>query len=180
MQNLSINIDFVVINTEDTKILLIGDKSQWGVAENQPAYIKLLPPGSTNWITTSFAKKKINIFDSINLGFDCLVESCEPQTPTDLMDGVWEICLQSSYEGIEKKRYFLKDDSLRLQLDELYIRQGLDYDPHSDLIRDAEKVEFFLNVAKASIKKGDHVKAKRAYDEAVKTLEKYNDCKDCL
>jgi hypothetical protein len=180
MDNFSVHIDFVVINTEDSKLLMIGDKSRWGVAENEPAYIKLLPPGSTSWISTSVAKGKINIFNSINLGFDCLVESCSPQEYTDLMDGIWEICLLSNFEGLEKKLYFLKDDSLRLALDEVYIKQGLEYDPHSDLIRDTEKIEFFLFVAKAAVKKGDHVKAKKAYDEAKKALEKYSNCKDCI
>ena len=180
MNNFSVKIDFVVINTEDPKILLIGDKSSWGVAKKQPSYIKILPPGSTSWITTSFAKEKINIFTSINLGFDCLVESCQEQLPTDLMDGIWEICLQSSYEGLEKKRYFLKDDSIRLELDKLYVKQGLDYNPHSSLIEDTDQVEYFLKVAKSFIKRGDHVKAKMAYDEARKTLDKYNECKDCI
>jgi hypothetical protein len=96
------------------------------------------------------------------------------------MDGIWEICLLSNFEGLEKKLYFLKDDSLRLALDEVYIKQGLEYDPHSDLIRDTEKIEFFLFVAKAAVKKGDHVKAKKAYDEAKKALEKYSNCKDCI
>lgn len=180
MENFSVNIDFVVIKTEDSKILMIGDKSNWGVASNLPAYIKLLPPGSINWITTNFAKNKINIFNSINLGLSCIIDDCGEETFQDLDDGVWEICLQSSFEDLNKKIYFLKDDVLRLALDKLYIEQSLDYDPTSDVIQSLDKAEFFLAVAHASIKKGDHVRAKKAYIEAKKEVEKYNNCKDCF
>jgi hypothetical protein len=180
MTDLSVDIDFIILNTFDKKIISIGDISKWGVAENLPANILITPPGSTRRINVVFSKHQLNIFNSTNLGQSCVTDGCGGQRYEDLADGVWEFCLQSAYEGLEKKRYFLKDDSIRLELSKMYIKQNLKYDPDSRIFKDAEIVRFLLESAQAFMLDGDISMAKIAFDSAQKELEKYNDCKNCI
>ena len=179
MSELSVKIDFLVVNTKDKKSIWIGDQSQWGVAENLPAYLEILVPGSTRWLTHNFIKKNLHILNSTNLGLSCVTDGCGGQEYEDLPDGVWEFCLKSSFEGLNKKRYYLKSDSLRVEADKVYIKVGLDYDPSKQVIKDLEKFEFFMTASEAYMRRGDHVKAKRAFDEASKLIENYKNCKNC-
>ena len=179
MSTLSVNINFVIMSLEDPKKILIGDTSNWGVAQNLPAYLKVIPPGSTKSINLNFAKNTLTTLKSTNLGLQCLTGDCNETEQIDLQDGIWEFCLQSSFNNLNKKRWFLKDDSLRLEIDKIYIKAGIDYNPDSVVIEALSEIEFLLTSARAHIKKGDFVKAKRAFDEATKLTEKYNQCKEC-
>ena len=166
------NIDFIVLNTKDPSIIGIADKSVWGVAEALPAHLIVTPPGSTRSISLVFAKEKITFLNSTNLGLTCVTDGCEGQEYEALQDGVWEFCLQSGYTGIEKKRFYLKDDSLRMELGKMYIKQNLKYDPDSEIFKQTQRVRFYLDSAQAFIKDGDIVWAKRAFDQANKLFNK--------
>lgn len=180
MSNLSIIIDFIILSgEEDPKRIFLADASNWGVAKGLPAYLQVTPPGASTPTNLTFAKEKFTILHSVNLGLSCYTSGCNEVELVDLPDGIWEFCLQSSFNGLNKKRYFLKDDSLRLEIDKIYIRLGLQYDHGSDVIKGLRRIEHFLISAKTFIKRGDIVRAKRAYDEALKTTEKYSNCKDC-
>ncbi len=179
MSDLSVNIDFIVLNTVDPKTICIGDKSAWGIAETQPAYLLVYPPGSTTSINLSFVKHNLMFLTSDNLGLSC-IEQCATQKLEDLDDGVWQFCLQSNYEGLNKSRYFLKTDSLRIEIDKLYIKEGIEYNPESVIVKALEKTEWLLNVAQAAMREGDKQKAMKAFNIACKTVEKYKDCKNCI
>lgn len=180
MSNLSVIVDFIILSgEEDPKRIFLADSSNWGVAQDLPSYLEVTPPGSTKKINLTFAKEKFTILNSVNLGLSCYTSGCNEQILVDLPDGVWEFCLSSSFENLNKKRYFLKDDTLRLDVDKIYIRLGLDYDNSSDIMKGLRRIEHFLIAAKVFIKRGDIVKAKRAYDEASKITERYLNCKDC-
>lgn len=179
MSELSVKIDFLVVNTKETTSIWIGDQSQWGVAENQPAYLEILIPGSTRWLTHNFIKKNLHILNSTNLGLSCVTDGCGGQEYEDLPDGVWEFCLKSSFEGLNKKRYYLKNDSLRVEANKIYIKAGLDYDPANKIIKELEKFQFMMIVSEAFMEEGDHVKAKKAFEEATKVIENLKSCKDC-
>jgi hypothetical protein len=181
MSSLSVIIDFVILNTDDNKIICIGDKSQWGVAENLPAYLLVKVPGSDNFINLNFSKNRLVFLTSVNLGLSCVTESCSSeQDLQELPDGVWEFCLKSSYEGLDKKRYYLKTDSLRLEMDKIYIREGLEYNPESKVVKALEKTEWFLQVANSLIREGNNIKAMKAFELAEKELEKQKNCKNCI
>ena len=175
MSELSIKLDFVILNMQDPKSIFVGDISQWGVAFQHPSYLSVIPPGSSNEINTQFVKQQFNILTSTNLGLTCSLD-CEQE---DLDDGIWEFCLRSNFDGINKRRLYLKDDSLRADIDKIYIKQNLRYDETSKVIQELQKIEFFLSSAQAYIKKGEKVWAERAYETAKKYTEKYLTCKDC-
>ena len=180
MSDLSVNIDFIVLNTLDPRVIIVADKSQWGVANNRPSIISITPPGSKQAITKPFAKRKLNFFNATNLGLDCFPTDCSEHEAVFLPDGIWEFCLESDFEGLKKRRFFLKDDSIRIELDKLYIKQGLRFDPLSNIFQSTSKIEFYLTSANAFVRDGDHVLAHQAFVMAQKELEKWKDCKDCI
>lgn len=176
MTDLSVNIDFIILNSLDPYVIAVADRSRWGVAEELPAYILITPPGSTRAISTVFQKERINFFHSVNLGQTCVVDGCGGQNYEKLDDGVWEFCLKSGYDGLEKKRYLLKDDNLRIELDKLFISQNLRYNPESQIFKDTKKITFFLDSAQAYLRDGDISMAKLAFNSAQKETEKYLKC----
>ena len=178
MSDLSVIINFIIPPTEDPKVICIADGSNWGMAENQPAYLTVLPPGSTNYISLNFVKHSLTFLNSTNLGLSCITSDCSTeQNYEDLDDGIWEICLKSNYQGLDKKRFYLKTDSLRQEIDKIYIREGIDYDSSSKVIEALSETEYLLNVAHAQIRRGDNVGAMRAFNMASKLVDKYKNCK---
>lgn len=175
-----IKIDFSVFHDFDSKYLIIGDSSKWRSAENKAATIEIIPPGSVNAIVETFQKYKVNVFNSTNLGLNC-VDSCGEQEELDLPDGIWKITVKSAYTDIEKIRYYLKTDVTRATLDEVYIKNGLEYDMHDKNFRqDLSDIEFLLSTAAAFARKGNFVKADRDFREAHNILNKYVECKNCI
>lgn len=173
-------IDFEVYNSYNPQTLIVGDHSYWKNAENLPAYLLVTPPGSKTPISNVFKKHRLNIFQSVNLGLSCLTE-CEEQKYEDLNDGIWTFVLKSGYEGFEKTRYYLKLDRIRLKLDEVYIKAGLEYNKEDKQLRnDLSDIEFLLRTSSAHTRNGDWVKASRDFEEAKSILKKYQECKNCL
>ena len=180
MDIVKINIDFEVIPTHNPARIVIGDMSQWGVAENQAATIAICPPGSSESINNTFQEHKLNIFHSINLNLSCLAE-CAEQRYQNLPDGIWTINLKSAFTGLEKTRYYLKDDVFQLELDQVYIRAGLEFDKNKKGFRDdLQDMEFLLRSSAAQTRNGDFVKADRDFTQAQDLLAKYKNCKNCL
>ncbi len=181
MSNLSVIINFIIPPTDDPKIICVADASNWGMAEGEPSYLTVLPPGSVNYIILNFVKHSLTFLNSTNLGLSCVTSECSTeQNYEDLDDGIWEICLKSNYEGLDKKRLYLKDSSLRQEIDKLYIRAGIDYDPSSKVIEALSEVEYLLQVAHAQIRRGDTPTAKKAFDKASKLVDQYKNCKNCI
>ena len=180
METGQIIIDFEIYNSYNPQTLIVGDHSYWKNAENLPAYLLVTPPGSKTPISNVFKKHRLNIFQSVNLGLSCLTE-CDEQKYEDLNDGIWTFVLKSGYEGFEKTRYYLKTDRIRLKLDEVYIKAGLEYNKEDKQLRnDLADIEFLLRTAEAFCRNGDWVKASRDFDEAKSILKKYQECKNCL
>lgn len=175
-----IEIDFLIITDYDPKLIIIGDISEWHNAENLSATICITPPGGTKSINNTFIKHKLNIFNSVNLGLDCL-EECTDQEKSDLSDGIYTINVKSGYVGIEKTRYLLKTDKFQTQLDKVYIKTGLEYDKKDDGFRsDLMNIEFLKKTAESWARQGNFAKASRDFSEAQNLLRKYTDCKNCL
>lgn len=173
-------VDFEVYNSHNPQTLIVGDHSYWKNAENLPAYLLVTPPGSKTPISNVFKKHRLNIFQSVNLGLSCLTE-CDEQKYEDLNDGIWTFVLKSGYEGFEKTRYYLKTDRIRLQLDQVYIKAGLEYSKEDKQLRnDLSDIEFLLRTAEARTRSGDWFKASRDFDEAKSILKRYQECKNCL
>lgn len=179
MSDLSIKPNFIILNDVDPTTIGLADTSSWGINENQPAYITIIPPGSIKAISLNFIKHNIMFLTSVNLGISCLTY-CGEQKLQPLDDGVWEFCLKSNFEGIEKKRLYLKTDSLRIEMDKLYIKEGIEYNPNSNVVKALAEAEWLLNVAEANIRDGNSNKAMQAFNLAVKEVKKYSNCKDCI
>lgn len=175
-----IEIDFLIITDYDPKLIIVGDISEWFNAENLPATICITPPGGTKSINNTFVKHKLNIFNSVNLGLDCLHE-CTDQDKSDLSDGIYTINVKSGYAGIEKTRYLLKTDKFQMELDKVYIKTGLEYDKNDNGFRsDLMDIEFLKTTAESWARQGNFVNASRDFSEAQNLLRKYTDCKNCL
>lgn len=175
-----IDIDFLVLTDNDPQLIIVGDISEWFNAENLPATICITPPGGTKSINNVFIKHKLNIYNSINLGLDCLQE-CTEQEKSDLSDGIYTIVVKSGYEGIEKTRYLLKTDRFQRELDKVYIKNGLEYDKDDAQFRkDLQNIEFLKKTAESWTRRGNLVNASRDFKEAQDLLRAYVDCKNCL
>lgn len=180
MQIGKINIDFFVLSELDPSTIVIVDKSDWFSAEDKPATIIITPPGSSKGIANVFSKKQLNIFNSSNLGLSCISE-CKDQVYQPLSDGIWMICLQSIYQGIEKKRYYLKTDTFRVEWAKEFVNLGLEYVNTKDLKYEAlyECIKH-IDTANSFTLDGDFTKANREFIEAQKKFNKIRKCKNCL
>ena len=173
-------VNFTVIPDYEPSTLIVGDLSVWNGAENLPATICIIPPGSKKSINNVFQKHRLNIFNSVNLGLSCLHE-CEEQTYEDLSDGVWTITLKSGYEDIEKTSYYLKTDRFQLEIDKVYTRAGLEFDKEQKQFReDMQDIHFLINSSHAWVRQGDFSKSARDFQTAQEILKRYIDCKNCL
>ena len=173
----NINIDFTVFS-DDPKFLHVADLSDWVYAENKPSYILVTAPGYKNPKVFTFNKKKINSFNSHNLGLSCLKGDCDEEVYADLSDGIYTICIKSGYENIENSKFYLKTDRFEIEYSKVMVKDGLEY--NKDFILYMTKVKFLLDVAKSHAMLGDFVKAQRFFEDSKKLLKKYVECKDCL
>ena len=173
----NININFTVFS-DDPQHLTVGDLSDWVYAENLPSYIEILLPGSKRPRTFTFNKKKLNIFNSHNLGLSCLSGDCTEEQYVDLPDGIYRICVKSNFEGIQKDKFYLKTDRFNIEYSKVMIKDGIEY--NKDFIEYMMQVKFLVEVAKSHAMLGDFVKAQRFFEDAKKKLRKYVECKNCI
>lgn len=171
-----IRIDFTVLQELNPQLLKIQDSSDWFSAEDKQATLTVVPPGSSKPIAFVFAKHETTILTSVNLGLSCLVE-CDDQKLEDLSDGIWKICLQSAYQGLDKTRYFLKTDRFKIEFYKEFANLGFQYvdtnNPRYEALYDARK---HLSTAESFIIDGDFTKANREFTEAQKKFNKIRGC----
>ena len=173
-----ININFNTYSNSPSH-LYIEDLSEWVYAESLPSYILITIPGSKNPKTYTFKKSKRNIFNSHNLGLSCLAGDCKEEVYVDLPDGLYTICLKSSYENIENSQYYLKTDRFDIEYNKVLIKYGID-DVDQNFINLMVKIKYVLDVAKSHAMNGDFVKANRYFQESKKLLKRFVECKNCL
>lgn len=175
-----LKIDFEVIQST-VQTLWVGDTSDWLHLKNLPAQILITLPGSKNPLVFSFKKEAINSFNSHNLGITCLQGNCVDEVYGDLPDGVYTICLKSSYEDFDKTRYYLKTDRTELELSKVIVKHGFEYSKNDKDFRDKiYDIDWLIKVSKAHAKLGDFVKADRFFQQARQLLRTLSDCKDCI
>ncbi len=184
MSELSIRVDFTVVPTKEPKEIVILDTSQWGIAYGQPAYLSVLPPGFSTWINLNFVKETYTILNSTNLGLSCITQDCTDIVFEDLDDGVWEFCLKSSYENLDKTRYYLKDHQLRTEIDKIRIalfeNQGFNSPTKNKTVEELNKIEFILSASHSLLRQGRNKDAMKGYNEASKLVDNLKKCKECI
>lgn len=117
-----VNLDFQVLINADPKRLFIADSSEWLHLESKPAIIEIVLPGYDTPVINYFDKRKINIFNSLNLGIncpDCLTD--KNLELIDLPDGIYHITLKGSPDSFQNSRYYLRTNLLDLEVDKLYL-----------------------------------------------------------
>lgn len=173
-----INIDFGVSSTSPLH-LVVEDFSDWVYAKDLPSYVLITVPGSKKPKTYTFKKHKRNVFNSHNLGLSCLAGDCKEEVYVDLPDGIYTVCLKSSYENIENTHYYLKTDRFEVEYNKVLVKYGID-DVDQNFINLMVKIKYTLDVAKSHTMFGDFVKSNRDFQEAKKLLKRFVECKDCL
>ena len=170
----TINIDFQIIPTGNPKTLAVMDTSVWGILENRPSIIEIIPPNKEEPVTHYFEKSKVSIFNSSNL----LLSSIGLYV--DMPDGLYTITVKGSPDTNCKKRYFLKDDKTKLELYKLYASLGVDNDEKTiRLKKDIQKAEMLIRGANALIALGKIKRAVLTLKRAMEFLQNYNRCSDC-
>ena len=117
----TINIDFSIFS-ESPLYINVADLSDWVYAENLPSYILINVPGSKKPKTFTFNKGRINVFNSHNLGMTCLKADCGDEEYIDLPDGIYTICIKSSYENIENSKFYLKTERFEIEYAKVMIK----------------------------------------------------------
>lgn len=170
-----IQLDFNIIETGNSKYLIIQDFSDWGAIENQPATIDIKIPNYENQRTFYFNKDSYNRFNTSNLSLSTLGDYKE------LPDGIYEITLKGSPSSefcISKK--YLKKDKIQLELDTLFLNQGIDFihcnQSELDKIYEADE---WLQYAIAAVKKGKCKEANIFYSKARKLVDEIKHCEQC-
>ena len=170
--------EFTILETHEPKYLRLMDASMYYQTENNPAVIQLTPPGANEPISAYWVKNAINTFNSSNLGLSCF-NSCDNEY-LDLPDGLWLLKLKLSPDTIYSEKYYLKTDLLELDLDKIYVKINLEYDPFDKKFREWYiQVNMFLDAAKANTRKGDIGRAKDFYDKCVSLIDQYKECDNC-
>lgn len=173
-------IDFQIINSNDPKILMIADFSEWFHIESKPAVISITMPGSKYPVQHNFVKNNLNGFNSNTLGMTCDV-GCDDPKYSDLPDGIYKICVEGSPNTFKKIRYYLKTDRTSLDLDKQMVKLGIEYNLSDKEYREhLETIDFLLRVARAATRLGEIPKGSQHFEHAIKLLEKYRECKNCI
>jgi hypothetical protein len=174
----NINILFNIYSNEPTN-LIVDDYSDWVYANELPSYIQITIPGSSTPKNFIFVKDKRNVFNSHNLGLSCLQGDCSGENYTDLPDGIYTIKVKSSFDNIEKTKYYLKTDRFEVEYGKVLILYGTDK-VQLDFMKSMIKIKYTLEVAKANAEDGNFIDANKYFQEASKILKRFVDCKNCL
>lgn len=171
------NIEFQVTDAADPKYLMVADLSKYLHLATAPAIVEITIPGASTPLVFKWIKNQINVFNSNNLGLSCLNSECDY---LDLPDGIWCITVKASPDTFRQTKFYLKTDLLRLELDEIYVQNGIQYDPRTqEFAKWSQEVELFLRTAEAAARRGDISMAKKFFDQAVKMIDKKSNCKEC-
>lgn len=173
-----INIDFQILPTFDPKVILVVDSSEWLHIEDKPSIIEVILPGETKSIIHYFDKRKVNIFNSFNLGLSCPTCPSESEL-VELPDGIYHFTVKGSPDTFLKERQYLKTDKTRLELDEFILSLSSN-DPSNELIEKVNKINFILEAAESSTRVGDFCSAQELLFKAQKMIKKLKNCKSCV
>lgn len=173
----NINVEFYVFSEYDPKVLLVADNSRWLHIENKPSNIEITLPGASKPLIFSYKKNGINSFNSHNLKISCLKGDCTEEVYVDLPDGIYTIEVKGSPSTFKRKKYHLKTDRLKQQIDKILINLGFYFEENKVADRDKVlDVKVHLMQAEAHLRREDLQKAKQYYELAKKETERIIKC----
>lgn len=172
MSNQVIDIDFHV--SSDLYYLKVTDISLWALIEDKTSIIEIYTPGSSKPIKKYFDKKKTNVYSAYSLDSNCGPGKVE------LQDGIYTIQVTGSPSKYFRKRYYLKTDKFRSEMNSVIINsfEG-NSSQRSDMDDIMTDIEFSLRGAHSYTEEGIILKAAEVYQQAVNRLEKMKNCKNC-
>lgn len=173
----SINIDFSVYDNHDPRTLSILDYSTWGIIEEKPAIIEIVPAGFSKPIVYYFQKGKNNIFNTYNLHLQSISE-CGLSDLDELPDGIYIITVKGSPDKYYRKKYHLRTTKFKLELDKAYINLNLTCDTvDSKKEKELVKIELFLKAAEANLRASNVETAQELFLKAKTLLQNYENIK---
>lgn len=174
------NLNYSILSDNDLYQIMLIDLSDWKILESAPAVLKIVMPGSKNEIIQTWAKNRVNIINSSNIGIICPDECTDNPKQVELPDGIYQFILEGSPTSYNKKRYYFRYNNLQLQLDKIYIKANIEYTiSDKELREDLMNIHFMLEAAEAHTRNGDFVRADKCFCEAVKLVERRSECKNC-
>jgi hypothetical protein len=156
-------IDFLILESNDPKVLVLLDRSNYLSNPEKPK-LEVTLPGFTGHIEVDYVINGVTVLDSDVLK---LTEACEYSELADLPDGVWHITQKvCPYDEMFTKKCYLKAQTLQNSFNDLLI--SLDNNCNcvdmAKVTRDIIEIDILIKSAKAEI----------AYCNAQKATEKYN------
>ena len=169
------SLSFEIIPTWDSRIIAVADISSWYHLTEESTYIDVTLPGSKTAVTQPFQKNKINILNSSNLAYGCVV-NCEDDL-SKLPDGIYKIRVYVC-EGnkFSKEAHYLRTVNLELRLNQLLVNVGLGCNPDSGCVMDIMEAEMLIKGAKADLLFGNIKAANQKYTKAVEMVDDLENC----
>ena len=156
-----IEIDFQIIDTKDPYVLMLVDTSKWAYAEEKPSIVIIKLPSTDEQVVYSVGKNKDLVFNSNNLGINCLKADCGEEEYVMLPDGIYEITLQSGYEGINKTRIHYRKHRLMIKFYKKLIQLG-EYKTLSKCQKEIfNNINYMMRMVEAFTSEGNKLKADR-------------------
>lgn len=169
-----ISIDFEV--KSDLYFLKIFDMSNWDVIAKSASIVEILRPGYSTPHTAYFDKNKVNIFNSVMLGENCV--DCDDSPLHILEDGIWVITVKGSPSTFFKEHKFLNTCNIQLEIDKIYI-DSFHRKERVLILEQLTEIEFLLKGAEAHLRYDMEKECSMLFRQAMKMVEQLTHCKDC-
>jgi hypothetical protein len=175
----SYKIDFVVLDTNDPKKLILIDQSKYLDAPEKPKLF-ITPPGFVGHLEIPYKPNTLIILDSDSIG---LTEACDyDDILVNLPDGVYQITMGiCPYNELFSKKAYLKTTQLEADYNELL----LNTDVSSPCIEDKKlkeqiiELDILIQSAKAEVIRGNIEKATNKYKVAANKISSLNKKLNC-
>lgn len=176
-----INIDFQVITTFNPKYLIVLDTSDWQLLKGKTTIIEITLPGFSEPVVHYMDQGVVNSFNSFNLGLNCTNCGEKEENLNELPDGVYKITVKGSPSHFQETKYFLKNDNIRLKLDNAFMKFNFlcnEFD--KNLLEKIQNIDFLMKAAESSVRLGHHCEAQELMFRAEKEINKLKNCKSCV
>ena len=173
---MKVKIDFQIIETQDSRRILVSDFSEWLHLDKEQSSIEVTVPNKPP-VMLPFKKFAINGLNSANLGLGCDAEG----NLLDLPDGIYKIRVLGCADQFQKTKYYLKNDIAQGKLDKLftlvdYDSINVDKDRRDKLLT----MDYLMRTAESATRQGNLTLAEEFFTTVVEQINNYLRCDDCF
>lgn len=164
------NLNFVVEDYDNPKMLVLTDLSEYPENADSPIWSVTLP-GFDKCIELNAIPNKSTYLNSNLLGFSNNVAACDL---LDLPDGIWKITYKiCPYDQLYHSVYFFKTAKLQHDFDLLLSNLNIDVNGEiTEPYESYETVMVLIESCKACARLGDNKKAMNRYEAALQYLKR--------